>query len=61
MSLTLEEKIRLVADRYNPEEICDALQITSEQLLDQFGDLLDVYWYKFQDIEIEMEENMDGY
>jgi hypothetical protein len=61
MSLTLEEKIELVADRYNPEEICDALELTSLRILEEFSEDLDTYWYKFEDVEIELEENMDGY
>lgn len=58
MSLTLEEKIELVAARYDTEEICEALEITAVQLLDVFGEELEECWHKFEDIESDLE---DGY
>lgn len=56
MSLTTEEKIEAVADRYNPEEICDALELTSQQVLEMFSEVLEERWDRFSDIEMELEE-----
>ncbi|MBL4591207.1 MAG: hypothetical protein JKY96_04540 [Phycisphaerales bacterium] len=58
MSLTLKEKIELVAARYDPEVICDALEIDSLTLLEAYAELLLINWYKFEDIEDDLE---DGY
>lgn len=60
MSLTREEKIELVATRYDVEEVCDALEITVEQLLEVFGEELEARWHKFEDIETDIEE-LGGY
>ena len=59
MSLTLEEKIELVSCRYDVEEICDALEITVDQLLEVFGPELDARWHKFSDIETDIEDALD--
>jgi len=54
--LTLPEKIELTAARYDVEAICDALEITSEMLLESYSELLDINWHKFSDIETDIED-----
>ena len=54
--LTLIEKIELASARYEPEEICELLEITSLQLLEIFGEELDEKWDKFEDIELDISE-----
>lgn len=60
MSLTLTEKIELVTCRYDVEAICDALEITSEMLLESYSELLDENWHKFKDIEDDIQD-LGGY
>jgi len=60
MSLTLHEKIELVASRYDPEAICDALEIESITLLEAYSELLDENWHKFEDIEDDIDD-LGGY
>ncbi len=61
MSLTMEEiKERLLRD-YDPEDFVEALEITSEELLDRFEDKLINRLEKFAE-ELEDEtENEDEY
>ena len=61
MSLTMEEiKERLLRD-YDPEDFVEALEITSEELLDRFEDKLINRLEKFaEELEGE-EENEDEY
>ena len=55
MTLTLDEVIERVAQRYDPEDIIEALEITTEELLEvplfieKFKDSL----YKFEDMGCE--------
>jgi len=56
MPLTLKEKIELVAARYDPEAIADALEIDSITLLEAYADLLEDNWFKFEDIEDDIDE-----
>ena len=56
MSLTLPEKIDLVTARYDVEALCDALEITSEMLLESYSELLNENWHKFADIETDIED-----
>jgi len=38
MSLTMDEVIERILKRYDPEDLLEALDITSEELLDRFED-----------------------
>lgn len=55
MTLTLDESVERVVQRYDPEEIVDALEITSEDLLgipdfyERFNDNI----HKFSELEEE--------
>ncbi len=55
MTLTLEEMIERVTQRYDPEAIVEALEITSEELLDVplFVEKLTDNLYKFEEVESE--------
>lgn len=57
VSLTTNEKIDLVAARFDPEAICDALELTSEQILETFTEALEENWHKFAEIEADIEYN----
>ncbi len=59
MSLTLHEKIELVAARFDPEAICDALEIDSITLLEAYSELLEENWHKFEDIELDIDDYDD--
>lgn len=54
MSLTTKEKIELVATRYDPDELCELLEITPGELLEAFNMELEEMWYKFKDIESDL-------
>jgi len=54
MSLTTTEKIELVSARYDPDDIVDALELTTEQVLEAFPEVLEDKWDKFTDIEDEL-------
>ena len=56
MSLTTKEKIELVAARYDPEAIADALEIDSITLLEAYSHLLEENWHKFEDIEDDLDD-----
>ena len=61
MSLTMEEiKERLLRD-YDPEDFVEALEITSEELLDRFEDKLINRLEKFAEELEDEEENEDEY
>jgi hypothetical protein len=57
MSLTLEEIKERLLKAYDPDDLLEALEITSEQLLDRFEDRLinrlDVFEEELEDEEIE--------
>jgi len=56
VSLTLSEKIEAVAERCDPDFICDVLELTSLQILEAFSEELDEQWAKFKYIEEEIFE-----
>ena len=61
MSLTMEEiKERLLRD-YDPEDFVEALEITSEELLDRFEDKLINKIEEFAEELEDEEENEDEY
>ena len=53
MTLTLEEILERVIQQYDPEDIIEALEITTEELLDvpYFVDKFTINRYKFEDME----------
>ncbi len=57
MSLTLEEIKERLLKAYDPDDLLEALEITSEQLLDRFEDRLinrlDVFEEELEDEQIE--------
>ena len=55
MSLTLEEIKERLLRFYDPDDLLEALQITSEELLDRFEDKLINRLEKFED-DLEEEE-----
>jgi hypothetical protein len=55
MSLTLEEIKERLLKAYDPDDLLEALEITSEQLLDRFEDKLINRLDKFEE-ELEDEE-----
>ena len=56
MSLTLEEVKERLLKTFDPDDLLEALQITSEQLLDRFEDKLINRLDVFEE-ELEEEEN----
>jgi hypothetical protein len=60
VSLTPEEKIELVADRYDPDLLVDLLELTSEGILRAFPEEFRGVWHKFSDIELDIEELRDA-
>ena len=56
MSLTLEEIKERLLKSYDPDDLLEALEITSEQLLDRFEDKFINRLDVFQE-ELEEEEN----
>ena len=57
MSLTLEEIKERLLKTFDPDDLLEALQITSEQLLDRFEDKLIKKLDVFEE-ELEDEENV---
>ena len=55
MSLTLEELKEVLVDHLDPDDIIEALEITTEQLLNSFEDELLLKRYKFTDYEEEQD------
>ena len=55
MSLTLEEIKERLLQFYDPDDLLESLQITSEELLDRFEDKLINRLEKFED-DLEEEE-----
>ena len=53
MSLTIEELKEVLVDHLDPDDIIEALEITTEQLLNSFEDELLLKRYKFTDYEKE--------
>ncbi len=55
MTLTLDEAIERVVQRYDPEDIIEALEITSEELMDlpDFTERFSDNRHKFGELEEE--------
>jgi len=51
MSLTLEELKEILVDHLDPDDVVEALEITTEQLLNTFEDVLMQKRFKFSDYE----------
>jgi len=56
--LTLEETKEKILRFYDPDDLLEALQITSDELLDRFEDKLIVRLEKFWDEILEEEEDV---
>ena len=56
--LTLEELKEVLCDHLDPDDIVEALEISTEELLDMFEDKLRANRYKFLDYE---EDYIDEY
>ena len=54
MSLTMDEVIERILKRYDPEDLLEALDITSEELLDRFEDQ---FITRLQDFEEAVDED----
>lgn len=54
MSLTMDEVIERILKRYDPEDLLEALDITSEELLDRFEDK---FINRLQDFEEAVDED----
>jgi hypothetical protein len=61
MSLTMEEIKELLLRNYDPEDFLEALEITSEELLDRFEDKLINKLEVFAEELEDEEENEDEY
>ena len=61
MSLTMEEIKELLFRNYDPEDFLEALEITSEELLDRFEDKLINKLEVFAEELEDEEENEDEY
>jgi len=59
MSLTLEEIKERLLDTYDPDDFLEALEITSEELLDRFEDKLINRLDKFEEELTDEEEDED--
>ncbi len=51
MSLTIEELIEIVGERYDPDLLVEVLQITSEEILERFKDKVEENYDKFEETE----------
>ena len=65
MSLTMDEVIERILKRYDAEDLLEALDITSEELLDRFEDKfinrLQLFEAEVDEKdEVELEEEEDG-
>jgi hypothetical protein len=49
MSLTIEELIEIVGERYDPDLLIEVLQITSEEILERFKDKVEENYDKFEE------------
>ena len=61
MSLTLEEIKKRLLDTYDADDFLEALEITSEELLDRFEDKLINRLDKFEEELTDEEEDEDEY
>jgi len=53
MSLTVEELKEILVEHLDPDDVVEALELTTEQLLNSFEDELMQKRYKFTDYEME--------
>ncbi|MAC52709.1 MAG: hypothetical protein CME31_09205 [Gimesia sp.] len=51
MSLTIEELIEIVGERYDPDLLIEVMQITSEEILERFKDKVEENYDKFEETE----------
>jgi 2-oxoglutarate dehydrogenase complex dehydrogenase (E1) component-like enzyme len=51
MSLTIEELIEIVGERYDPDLLVEVMQITSEEILERFKDKVEENYDKFEETE----------
>ena len=61
MSLTLEEIKERILKTYDPDDLLEALEVTSEELLDRFEDKLINRMDEFEEDLTDEEEDEDGY
>ena len=61
MSLTLEEIKERILKTYDPDDLLEALELTSEELLDRFEDKLINRLDEFEEDLTDEEEDEDGY
>lgn len=61
MSLTLEEIKERILKTYDPDDLLEALEVTSEELLDRFEDKLINRLDEFEEDLTDEEEDEDGY
>ena len=63
MSLTMDEVIERILKRYDAEDLLEALDISSEELLDRFEDKfinrLQVFEAEVDEDEVEVEQDED--
>jgi len=59
MSYTLEELKEILTDHLDPDDVVEALELSTEQLLNVFGDELIQKRYKFSDYEVEEEDERE--
>ena len=60
MNLTLEELKEVLIDHLDPDDIVEALELTTEQLLNTFEDELMQKRYKFSDYEEDLDEREES-
>ena len=61
MSLTLDEIKERILKTYDPDDLLEALEINSEELLDRFEDKLINRLDEFEEDLTDEEEDEDGY
>ena len=61
MSLTLQEIKERILKTYDPDDLLEALEVTSEELLDRFEDKLINRLDEFEEDLTDEEEDEDGY
>lgn len=48
MTLTLEEKKERIIKLYDPDDVLEALELSTEDLVDAFEDKVVEKWFKFE-------------
>lgn len=51
MSTTLQERIEMIKIRYDPDEVVEVLEITTEELMDVFGEKVLDKWDRFDHLD----------